>query len=72
MYFHELSAVESFVYVAVVASGVASVLVSSVAAAASGSTFSAFVSVLTRSDGLPPGLYIETLSFECTLIPKET
>jgi hypothetical protein len=27
---------------------------------------------LMRSLGLPPGLYIETLSLECTLIPKLT
>ena len=76
---HELSLsslVPSLVWVAVVASGF-SLLVSSAAdlswvASAGGSTFYASTSVLTRSFGLPPGLYIETLSLECTLIPKLT
>jgi hypothetical protein len=78
--FHELwvsAVVASLVYVAVVASG-ASVLVSSVVAfsaagaSAAGSTFWASVSVLTASFGLDPGLYIDTLSLECMLIPKLT
>jgi hypothetical protein len=77
--FHELSVssvLVSLVCVAVVASGF-SVFASSAAGfsygvSAAGSTFWASTSVLTRSDGLPPGLYIETLSLECTLIPKLT
>jgi hypothetical protein len=74
---HELSPeIVSLVWVAVVASSV-SVLLSSTNAlscgvSAYGSIFSAAVSVLMRSLGLPPGLYIETLSLECTLIPKLT
>jgi len=77
--FHEpwvSAVVASLVYVAVVASG-ASVLVSSVVAfsagaSAAGSTFWASTSVFTRSDGLAPGLYIDTLSLEWMLIPKLT
>jgi len=76
---HELSLsslVASLVWVAVVASGV-TVLLSSPAGFSCGvstgtTTFYASISVFIRSFGLPPGLYIDTLSLEWTLIPKLT